>query len=131
MLTSTHAVHGSSSSSVGCSEQGPYPIHLLDHLILHLLPGRIPGLTQQELLPRIQRALPHCPGLTMTEVRPPVLSSVLARLRHQKQIGAAGEGPLRCYWRLVPDPLTGEQAVSPPAGQGTVPPPASMPSCTQ
>ncbi len=128
MLTPTQTTHRSSSSSLCSSEHEPSCAHPLDHLILHLLPGRLPGLTQQELLPRLLRALPHCQGLTMTEVRPPILSSIVARLRRQKQIEAAGDGLLRCYWRLVPDPLAGEPADSLPEVQGTVPPSAEMPS---
>lgn len=128
MLMPTQTAHRSSSSSLRCSEHEPSGAHPLDHLILHLLPGHLPGLTQQELMPRLLRALPRCQGLSMTEVRPPILSSMLARLRRQKQIEAAGDDLLRCYWRLVPDPLMVKQAVSLPEAQGTVPPSAKTPS---
>jgi DNA-binding PadR family transcriptional regulator len=84
------------------SEDGPHP---LEGLVLHLLPGRIPGLTQRELLKKIERNLSGWPDLTMQEVRPVVLSAVLANLERRGLIESNGEGTQRCYWRCGPLPL--------------------------
>jgi hypothetical protein len=84
------------------SEDSPHP---LEGLVLHLLPGRIPGLTQRELLKKIERNLHRWPDLTMQEVRPVVLSALLASLERRGLIESNGEGAQRCYWRCGPLPL--------------------------
>jgi len=87
-----------SRSSSSMPTNVPMPDHSLPCLVLHLLPGRLPGLTQHELMDRIHQAL-H-----MTQVRPPVLSAVLERLERAEQIASTGEGRERRYWRLGPAP---------------------------
>jgi hypothetical protein len=84
------------------SQGAPHP---LEGLVLHLLPGRLPGLTQRELLKKIERNLHRWPDLSMQEVRPVVLSALLASLERRKLIAGNGEGAQRCYWRTAPLPL--------------------------
>ncbi len=109
-----------SRSSSSTPANAHAPDHPLALLVLQLLPGRLPGLTQKELMRRVQFNLPHWPDLGMAEVRPPVLSAVLASLERERQITSAGEGRERCYWRLLrlPAPLSPNQTVSAPEGDG-------------
>jgi hypothetical protein len=103
-----------SSSPIPRSSEGalPCPPSSLDQVVLHLLPGRAPGFTQQELMDRIHQAL-H-----MSQVRPPVVSAVLARLEQAEQIASCGEGGERCYWRLGPAPRPPKQEGSTPGSTG-------------
>jgi hypothetical protein len=88
-------------------EGGPHPV---EGLVLHLLPGRLPGLTQRELLRKIERILYRWPDLSMQEVRPVVLSALLASLERRKLIEGNGEGAQRCYWRVAPPPAASSRA---------------------
>jgi hypothetical protein len=83
-----------SSSSPQANSQD----HPLACLVLHLLPARPPGLTERELVNRIHQAM-H-----MTQVRPTVVSALLARLEQAEQIASRSDGSERCYWRLGPVP---------------------------
>ncbi len=87
-------------------EGGPHPV---EGLVLHLLPGRLPGLTQRQRLKKIERSLSRWPALSMQEVRPVVLSAVLASLERRGLIEGNGEGAQRCYWRVAPLPLRAPQ----------------------
>jgi hypothetical protein len=103
---SSSPIPRSSEGSLSCT---PHP---LDQLVLHLLPGRPPGLMQQELMDRIHQAM-H-----MNQVRAPVVSAVLARLEQTEQIASCGEGRARRYWRLGPAPRPPKQEGSTPGSTG-------------
>src|SRR5579885_911587 len=88
-------------------EGGPHPV---EGLVLHLLPGRLPGLTQRQRLKKIERSLSRWPDLSMQEVRPVVLSALLTSLERRKLIEGNGEGAQRCYWRVAPPPAASSRA---------------------